>query len=85
MMRLENGLIKVSGFENGHEGGTESGGDFENGGQDAGLSDGQDFGSYRSTECVGDVVGADAEGQDKGHDESCHYDPQDVRRRNFYH
>ena len=26
-MRLENGLIKVSGFENGHEGGTESGGD----------------------------------------------------------
>lgn len=49
--------------------------DLEYGRQDTGLPHGQDLGADRRAEGVGHVVGADAEGQDKGHDETHHYQP----------
>ena len=55
-----------------------SAGNFKDGGQNASLADGEDFGSDRSAETVGNVISTDAKGQDEWNDESEDDDPEQV-------
>jgi hypothetical protein len=51
-------------------------GNFKNGGQNASLSDSEDFGTYGGTETVCHIIGTDAKGQDKRNDEGDDDDPK---------
>ena len=57
-----------------------SSGHFEDGGEDAGGSDGEDFGADGRPEGVGHVIGSDAEGEHESHQEADDHQPQDLRR-----